>query len=387
MVIINSIAAASATAGAVWLVASSLIALGRLRGGPPAGAFADAPRVALVRPVAGLEHGLEPALRTSFALSYPHVATFFCVEDEADPAVPLIRRLIAEHPSAGARLLIGRDRIGINPKINNIAKAWRATDAQWIAIADSNALLPPDFIEGLMARWAPGRAVVSSPTLIVGPEGLPAEIEAAFVNLSHTRVSLAADRLGIAYVLGKAMLWRRDAMDRIGGLPAIASEFGDDIMARKLILAAGMTARLGRPIPQRSGRRSWREVWSRQLRWLRVSRGPTRSIYLLQLLAANILPMFWIAVLAMTGALPWVALPVFILGWYAVECALALSVGWPVSWRMPLALAIRDLIYIPLWIAGLMPRPVAWRGHVEGPEANPRDPAAAGPGTTSPMGR
>lgn len=365
MIILNTIAGASAGAGLLWLTVSAVLTVHRIHNGTPGKAPPDAPKVALIRPVSGLEHGLEAALRTSFELSYPSLEIFFCVEDETDPAVPVIRRLIADHPRAAATLLIGRDRIGINPKINNVAKGWQAATADWVVIADGNAVLQADYIEGVLMRWAPGRAVVGTPMLIIDAVNMAAEVEAVLINLAHTRTSLAADTLGFEFVVGKTMLWHRDTMERIGGLAAIGADFGDDVIARKLVGDAGMTARIGRPISQRAGRRSFRQVWYRQLRWLRVSRGATSGAYMLQLLAANILPMFWVGVLAWTGALPWLAVPLFIIAWYTIELWLARAAGLPTSWRTPVALVIRDLFYIPLWIAGLLRRPVEWRGHRE----------------------
>lgn len=363
--IISTIAGVSAAAGALWLIASSLLVARRLRARRPGPAPSGAPKVALIRPISGLEHGLEEALRTSFALTYPSLDICFCVTTEADPAVPLVRRLIAEHPERSARLLVADSRLGINPKINNAAGAWEATRADWILFADSNAVLPPDHLEGLFARWDERTAVVSAPILMIEPDGLAAEIEAAFVNLAQARMAIAGNALGVNQVVGKTMLWHRRTLERIGGLAALAAEFGDDVMACKLVSAAGMTAVLGNPIPQRAGRRSFRTVWNRQVRWLRVFWGPMKRFYLLSFFTANILPMFWVGVLTLTGALPFVALPLFVAAWYAIECALALAVGWPVSWRMPLALAIRDILCIPLWVAGMLPGQVGWRDRGE----------------------
>ena len=53
-----------------------------------------------------------------------------------DPVIPLIRRLMAEHPKVPARLLVGDDRISINPKLNNLVKGWNAADHDWIVMAD-----------------------------------------------------------------------------------------------------------------------------------------------------------------------------------------------------------------------------------------------------------
>src|SRR5690349_5673106 len=86
---------------------------------------AHAPGVALLRPVRGVENFIEEEIETSFGLSYPNLEIIFCVDEEDDPIVPLVRRLIARYPAAGARLLVGRDTVTDNPKLNNLYKGWQ----------------------------------------------------------------------------------------------------------------------------------------------------------------------------------------------------------------------------------------------------------------------
>jgi ceramide glucosyltransferase len=71
----------------------------------------QAPPVTLIRPLCGLEHGLERTLRSSLQLDYPDYEVIFCVARTDDPAVPLVRRLMRAHPQARARLLIGDDML------------------------------------------------------------------------------------------------------------------------------------------------------------------------------------------------------------------------------------------------------------------------------------
>src|SRR3974390_3491149 len=99
---------------------------------------ANAPAISLVRPGCGL-------------------AT------PADPIVPTVQRLIAEHPQVRAKLLIGDERISANPKLNNCFKGWNAAAHPWIILADSNVLMPRDYISRLMATWRDDTGLVCSP--------------------------------------------------------------------------------------------------------------------------------------------------------------------------------------------------------------------------------
>jgi len=66
--------------------------------GGAAGAALGIPGVSLVRPVCGLENHIEDTLRSAFDLDYPRYEIIFCAAAANDSALPLVRRLIADHP-------------------------------------------------------------------------------------------------------------------------------------------------------------------------------------------------------------------------------------------------------------------------------------------------
>src|SRR5262249_56414882 len=107
------------------------------------------PPVTIVRPVCGLDNFVEETLRSSFHLDYPDYELIFCVASERDPVVPIVRRLIAEYPATPARLLVGDERVSTNPKLNNCVKGWNAAAHDWIVLADSNLLMPSDYLQRL----------------------------------------------------------------------------------------------------------------------------------------------------------------------------------------------------------------------------------------------
>ena len=88
------------------------------------GPLPDRPAVTILRPVCGLEQDVEATLRSTFLIEWPRFEIVFCCASATDPVVPLVARLIVEHPAIPARLLTGDDRISINPKLNNLVKGW-----------------------------------------------------------------------------------------------------------------------------------------------------------------------------------------------------------------------------------------------------------------------
>ena len=114
--------------------------------------------ISIIRPVCGVENFSEETLLSGFHLDYPRYELLFCVAQASDPVVPLVRRLIELHPHVPARLLVGNECISANPKLNNVVKGWAAASYPWIVMADSNVLMPPDYLHRLLETWRPDTA-------------------------------------------------------------------------------------------------------------------------------------------------------------------------------------------------------------------------------------
>ena len=188
---------------------STLLAGRRLRASAERVHFPGGPPVSLLRTVRGLDPYDELTLRSGFELDYRNYELILCCDDAHDPVVPVIRRLIAEHPEVTARLLVGRDNVTSNPKLNNLIKGWRAARYDWVVMADSNVLMPPDYIDRLLSGWRPDTGLLCAPPIGCMPSGFWAEVECAFLNTYQARWQYAADSVGLGFAQGKTMLWRR----------------------------------------------------------------------------------------------------------------------------------------------------------------------------------
>ena len=252
------------------LIASIAIAMIRLRR-RAAPVIDDYPPVSLIRPLCGVDNYAAETLRSTFELDYPQYEILFCVADAADPVVGLIKDLIAAYPAVNARLLIGDERVSANPKLNNVVKGWRAASHDWVVIADSNVLMPLDYVQRLFASWHADTGLVASPPIGSRPHGFWAEIECAFLNTYQARWQYIVDSFGRGFAQGKTMVWRRADLERAGGIEALGREVAEDAAATKIVRDAGLNVRLvDRPLAQPLGRHSAREVWNRQLRWARL---------------------------------------------------------------------------------------------------------------------
>ena len=338
---------------AVHLLSVSIAAVRCRRPKTPVRAPAGAPAVTLVRPVCGIDNLGEITLRSTFHLDYPDYEIIFCVAQLRDPAIALIERLLAAYPKRRARLLIGDDRVSENPKLNNCIKGWDAATHDWNVLADSNVLMPPDYVSRLMTRWDDETGLVCAP-----PAGSCGEflgrVECAILNTYQARWQYTADTLGTGYAQGKSMLWRRDILERAGGIRQLGSETAEDAAATKIIRAQGLNVKLAdAPFTQPLGPRSATDVWRRQARWAQLRRSSFPLTFAPEIFSTALVPLFAVAAFANATELPIVAsvaATAFI--WYGAEMVLSWRAGWPLSPSYPLHAITRDIMLPAWWING-----------------------------------
>jgi ceramide glucosyltransferase len=252
-----------------------------------------------------------------------------------------------------------------NPKLNNVLKGWRAASHDWIVIADSNVLMPPDYIELLFANWRADTGLVASPPIGCRPQGVWAELECAFLNTYQARWQYLADTLGFGFAQGKTMLWRRTDLERAGGIAALAKEVAEDAAATKIVRGAGLKVRLiDRPLAQPLGYRSAIEVWNRQVRWARLRRASFFAYFLPEALSGGVLPMIALAFICAATGLPLAAsIGSLAALWYGGEMLLAAAAGWHLSMAYPLYGLARDLLLPALFVTALRGDDFVWRGN------------------------
>jgi ceramide glucosyltransferase len=324
----------------------------------------DAPRITLLRPFKGLEYRQQETLGSSLTLDYPDYQVLFCVDDADDPAVPLVRQLIADHPDAEARLLIGRDPVSRNPKLNNLMKGWRAADGDFVAMADSNIILPPDYLSQLIARWDARTGLVSSPAAGIDPQDFGGALECVFLNGYQARWQIAADLVADGYAQGKTLFWRRRFLDDMGGPAVLGNSIAEDAAATRLVRAAGLKVRLAlRPFAQPVGRRMVATVWRRQLRWAIIRRMSFPGLFLAEPLTGAVLPLaLFVAGTAISGLSWWLVLAFGSL-WYGAEWVLSRAADWPMGAQIVAASLLRDAMIPALWAMAWTRSSFDWQGN------------------------
>lgn len=325
----------------------------------------EQPPVSIVVPSRGVEPFTQETLQRAFSLDWPRYELIFCVAHADDPVVKLINRAIVLFPNVPARLLIGDDRVSSNPKLNNCVKGWEAARNHWVILADSNVLMPRDYVQHLMAAWRTNTGLICSTPIGSRPDGFWAEVECAFLNTLQARWQYAGEALGLGFAQGKSMLWNKPMLDTNGGIRALAAEIAEDAAATKLVNGLGLRVNLvASPFEQPLGQRRLADIWSRQARWARLRRVTFPLFFAPEILTGVAVPL---ALALVAAASAGISLPATVMAVltaaYIPECALAAAKGWHLSLRMVPAMMVRDMMLPAIWARGWLSGAVDWRGN------------------------
>ncbi len=344
------------------LVSVTLAWPGCRRSQRPIATSADAPTVSIVRPVCGAENYLEETLRSGFLLDYWSYELIFCIEDGDDAAVPIVRRLMAQHSCVPARLLVGRDTVSDNPKLNNIDKGWRAASGTWVIMADSNVLMPPDYVQRLASAWTSDAGLACSPPIGTSPRNLAAELECGFLNTYQARWQYAA--IGSGFHSHRASRCSGGKRILIAGAGCMRSRPNSPRMPpRQKWCGTQVVACVSprRPLPNRSDDADCAKFGSAKCGGRDCVATPSRFTS-----RSRSRPAAW-----PVGVLLWrrpahstlfaaVAYPAI---WYGAEALVARSAGWPLSWRSPFLWVARDVMLPAIWVSAWTGSRFVWRGN------------------------
>lgn len=264
--------------------------------------------VTILRPLKGVDSDMERTLRSSFEQIYDKskLEIIFCVQDENDPCIPIVKNIIQEYPKIDSKLMIDHqfESYGPNPKINNLAKGYKNAKYDIIWIMDSNVWSRNDTlmrsIHCLMNNLTNNSNFVSPLNKTVkiithiplawcqsnqNLKNFGAYLDEMFMSTSHAKFYTAINRLQLAPCInGKSNIFKRSDLDsavrKYGvqcndgeGIRYFAKFIGEDNMIGIALFdnadgCAGMSTDM--VLQPLNGQNSLQDYMDRRIRWLRV---------------------------------------------------------------------------------------------------------------------
>jgi ceramide glucosyltransferase len=334
------------------------------------------PPVTVLKPLCGAEPGLYEHLRTFCQQDYPEFQIVFGVRDSADPALPVAQRLVAEFPSLPIDVVVSPQQHGHNYKISNLINMTSRARHDVLAMADSDTWAGPDYLATVTAPLRDREVgLVTCLYRDVATQRVPSRLGAMYINEWYMPSVLLARLFGFqGYASGQTLCLRRDTLQAIGGLQAIANHLADDYRLGELVRGLGLRIVLSDYLVKAQHHEAnFASLIRHELRWMRTIR-VLRPRSFRWLFLSFSLPLAGFGML-LTAAEPALSMAAWGLFWTAAIARLWMHFrhrshdsGQLLAdfWLIP----ARDLLICWVWCRCFFISRITWRGNEFGVDAN-----------------
>ena len=326
------------------------------------------PPVSILKPVHGVDFASYDNYASFCKQDYPDYEILFAVNQEIDPAIALITRLIADYPQRRIILLIGSEYFGANQKVNNLARLTREARHEVLTLTDGDVRVGPKYLRNVVAPLRdPIVGAVTSFYRGIAQSNLYAELEAVGASSDFfAGVLMAAWTEGVKFTLGASVATTKTWVQKIGGFEAVAAFLADDYeIGRRVTQSGGRVVLSHETVSTMYSAQTPKNFWQHQLRWARTVRLCRPASYA-ALLFTQGLP--WAIAAALLAPTHWIG-GSYLLGYLVLRLAVAWFVGVSVVgdqvlrrrlWLVPLW----DAIHFVVWTASFASNHVVW-GNIE----------------------
>ncbi|PYX49723.1 MAG: hypothetical protein DMG79_07860 [Acidobacteria bacterium] len=233
---------------------------------------ASLPPVTIFKPIHGMEERLAKNLESFFRQDYPDYEVIFGARDANNPAVKIAEEIRARYPHIPSQMIFSGPPAWPNAKVFSLDKMIAASSRAYFIISDSDVQVAPDFLRNTIPPLLDSG--VGLVTCMY--RGIPASdfwswLEALGLSVEMSSGVMVADMMeGMRFALGPAMAVRRDAIDAIGGIGAVADYYSDDFELGNRIWAKNYKVILSHHIVRNVlTSRSRLRTLGDQLRWMK----------------------------------------------------------------------------------------------------------------------
>jgi ceramide glucosyltransferase len=319
--------------------------------------------ISVLKPLHGLDEGLDENLRTFFEQDYPEFEILFAVREKSDPAIALVERLRTAYPGVASRLLVTGEPPYPNAKVYSLDLMLGAARHDLLVMADSDIRVTRDMLWTMAAEFQDANLGLSTcPYRGVPGASFWSRLEAIGLNTEFLGGVLVARMLdGMKFALGPTITARRETLRRIGGFDRVKDYLAEDFVMGNRAAAEGFGVILSSyAIEHRIGSQRFAANLRHRIRWCRSTRCSRPWGYVGQVFT-NPLPV---------ALLLWAVWP----AWWplvALTALLRAAAGWataglvlhdPLTARRWWLVPLQDVVSFAVWIAGFFGNTIVWRG-------------------------
>ena len=330
------------------------------------------PRLSVLKPLRGLDDGLEENLASFADLRGVDYEVVLSVADPKDPAIGAVARVRERFPRAPFVLVVGgapEGRIG-NPKVERLVAAARVARGDLFLVSDSNVRVSADDVARTVALFDdPGVGCVSNLFVGTGARDLGAVVESLHLLTFVVPGNVLAAWSGTPCVVGKSMALPRTVHDAIGGFAAFGEVLAEDQAIGLAVRDAGWRVVLSPVVVSNViERRSLARALDRQVRWGKIRYAFSKSLFAGEILLNPFPVALLAALLAVPGGSPWAgpltSLAVVGLLLRLLQASLLGRLcGVPLRAVDLLAMPLKDLLQLWTQAIPFVSKEVVWHGH------------------------
>lgn len=316
--------------------------------------------VSILKPLSGLDLGLESNLRTFFEQDYAAFEILFAVRSSTDPSVSVVSKLQGEYPNVPSRLVITGEPPYPNGKVFGLDRMLSQAANDLVVMSDSDIRVDGNLLKTVAAEFQNKRlGVATCPYRAVPGSSFWSKLEATGMNTDFWGGALVARMLeGMRFAVGPTIAARRKAIQAIGGFDRVKDYLAEDFVIGKFAAEAGEGVILSSyVIEHHIGSATLPENIMHRLRWARSTRRSRPAGYSGQLFT---MPLPLALLVCAVSPSWWPVLPVTIvvrgISAYTVSKGVLRS---KLNWFL---LPIEDLMGFCFWLAGFFGNTISWRG-------------------------
>ncbi len=325
----------------------------------------ELPAVTVLKPVCGLEKGLEENLHSICRQDYPRYQVVLSAQDPADEAIPLLESIRDRYGSERVTVVVDEVRVGLNGKINNMLGGIKAARHELLVISDSDVKLGPDYLRAIVSPLSDAE-VGAACTLFraTRADTWYEKLELLNINADFMPSVVFAHYTGASgFCLGPSIALRRSTLEAMGGFESLADYLVEDFEIGRRVWASGKRMELVPYVIDKvvdlASPSAW---WHHQVYWDQNTRS-ARPLAFFATIVTRAVP-FALIYAALRGfdatGISVVALTT------ATRLVTGAGTVWGLRDREGLAaiwlLPIRDIVGLVSFVLAFTKRTVVWRG-------------------------
>src|ERR1700730_6396686 len=210
------------------------------------------PALSVLKPLHGMEPGLERNIETFFEQDYPEFELLFCARQESDEGLQLPRRVGARYPQVEARYVTCSEPTPNfhNAKVYSLAKLDSVAKHELFITSDADVRVEKDYLRRMAQNLKDPQMALASCVYLGTTDagsraGFSSQLDAVGKSVEMTSGVLVADMLeGTKFALGVSMAVRKESFQRAGGVEELGQFYADDFVLGSRLAAQGVGVRM-----------------------------------------------------------------------------------------------------------------------------------------------